>query len=261
MNRPEEILTAINAELEKASRPKTLHVVESIEQRAIWEVQVKSPGKLNDTQEGWRAWWRSGTATVLSLRPDDDILNLQFVTGSPPKTGEIVQLYPPLFLEELRELWKRPSLAGKALEWFDSVMGGDQPSGCPPLIPSFRGLRKAQKEAFRLPSFACGYLWGPPGTGKTFTVGALLADYLRQFPNARVLLLSNANSAVDQAIVSVDKSVDELIARDPKAGELRGLYLRMGVHFRAGEYLGREYLLPITDPATLSDTNLTTNIE
>ena len=36
-------------------------------------------------------------------------------------------------------------------------------------------------------------LWGPPGTGKTTTLGVLVAEYLDRHPGAKVLLLSTTN--------------------------------------------------------------------
>src|SRR5262249_37755057 len=41
-------------------------------------------------------------------------------------------------------------------------------------------------------------LWGPPGTGKTTTLGVAVVRWLRQ--NKRVLLVSTSNAAVDVAM-------------------------------------------------------------
>ena len=42
------------------------------------------------------------------------------------------------------------------------------------------------------------FIWGPPGTGKTRTLGALLAELLHQ--DKRILVCSTTNAAVDQAL-------------------------------------------------------------
>ena len=54
------------------------------------------------------------------------------------------------------------------------------------------------------------YVWGPPGTGKTSTLGFIIANYL--IKNKRVLFAANTNRAVDvgllstlQALTSVEK--------------------------------------------------------
>jgi DNA replication ATP-dependent helicase Dna2 len=79
-------------------------------------------------------------------------------------------------------------------------------------------------------------LWGPPGTGKTTTLGCMLASVLEQDREARVLLLANTNTAVDQALVAVD----DRLSNDEVRHECR----RVGAHFVAANYVGRVHLLP-----------------
>lgn len=45
------------------------------------------------------------------------------------------------------------------------------------------------------------YIWGPPGTGKTATLGFIIANFLNQ--QKRVLFVSNTNRAVDVGVLSV----------------------------------------------------------
>jgi superfamily I DNA and/or RNA helicase len=54
------------------------------------------------------------------------------------------------------------------------------------------------------------YVWGPPGTGKTATLGYIVANLLNQ--NKRVLFVSNTNRAVDVGLLSV---IDALYEIDP----------------------------------------------
>lgn len=44
------------------------------------------------------------------------------------------------------------------------------------------------------------FIWGPPGTGKTATLGFIIANYLKQ--GKRVLFASNTNRAVDVGLIS-----------------------------------------------------------
>ncbi len=44
------------------------------------------------------------------------------------------------------------------------------------------------------------YIWGPPGTGKTATLGYIIANYLKQ--GKKVLFASNTNRAVDVGLLS-----------------------------------------------------------
>lgn len=52
------------------------------------------------------------------------------------------------------------------------------------------------------------YVWGPPGTGKTATLGYIVANLLRQ--KKRVLFVSNTNRAVDVGLLSVIDALEEV---------------------------------------------------
>jgi superfamily I DNA and/or RNA helicase len=52
------------------------------------------------------------------------------------------------------------------------------------------------------------YVWGPPGTGKTATLGYIVANLLNQ--NKRVLFVSNTNRAVDVGLLSVMEALYEI---------------------------------------------------
>ena len=67
---------------------------------------------------------------------------------------------------------------------------------------------------------ACGsdihFIWGPPGTGKTQTIGFLVAALLRR--NLRVLVVSHTNVATDNAIEKVAKLLEA--TEDYQSGKL-----------------------------------------
>lgn len=52
------------------------------------------------------------------------------------------------------------------------------------------------------------YIWGPPGTGKTATLGYIIANYLNA--GKRVLFASNTNRAVDVGLLSALAAIQEL---------------------------------------------------
>jgi hypothetical protein len=69
-------------------------------------------------------------------------------------------------------------------------------------------------------------IWGPPGTGKTYTIGTI-TEYL--YKNSRsVLLVSHTNTAVDQAIKHVARSMKEQLPEGVviRVGEVRDEVLR-----------------------------------
>ena len=98
-----------------------------------------------------------------------------------------------------------------------------------------------------MPGWDAGYLWGPPGTGKTTALGALLATYLLLYPTRRVLLLSTTNTAVDLALVAVDRALERLSPKSEAARAARRKCARLGSHFVARHYRGREHLIPAID--------------
>lgn len=70
-----------------------------------------------------------------------------------------------------------------------------------------RQLRSAQQQALKQAGHGELFLWGPPGTGKTFTVGRLVLALVDQ--GFRVLLMAPTNVAVDQAVLSIDDAFEQ----------------------------------------------------
>ena len=85
------------------------------------------------------------------------------------------------------------------------------------LPPSACVLNDEQVAAIRA---ACGsdvhFIWGPPGTGKTQTIGFLVAVLLRR--NLRVLVVSHTNVATDHAIMSTAELLSD--SEDYQSGKL-----------------------------------------
>ncbi|MGQ0555999.1 MAG: AAA domain-containing protein [Nitrospiraceae bacterium] len=87
-------------------------------------------------------------------------------------------------------------------------------------------LNTEQKEALQKSvSSQCLLLWGPPGTGKTFALGLMALGYLSQ--GKSVLLASNTNKAVDQALLSVIQAYTQIPSF--KEGEKTVLRLGSGI--------------------------------
>ncbi len=85
------------------------------------------------------------------------------------------------------------------------------------LPSSVSSLNAEQLAAIRS---ACGsdihFIWGPPGTGKTKTIGFLIAALIRR--NLRVLVASHTNVATDYAITSAAKLLED--TEDYQSGKL-----------------------------------------
>lgn len=207
----------------------------------------EAPGQLDESLEGSESWWAGppkGAADVLSVVPEEEQLNLRFATAPLPDAGQRFRVYPPKYLQRLLDLWQRPEMAERFLNGWISLHSTNRRTTTEPLPTGhFPWLRERQRQAFELPFWKSSFLWGPPGTGKTTTIGAVLATFLAAHPGRRALLLSTTNNAVDQALIAVDKALQRM----PNSADLRRRCSRIGNHFLAGNYRGREHLLPVKD--------------
>jgi hypothetical protein len=119
-------------------------------------------------------------------------------------------------IERIESLREEPNEPG------ERILGNATISGEPEEIED-RALNRRQREAV---SSALGrdttFIWGPPGTGKTKTIGAIgghLADL-----GSSALMVSHTNTAVDQALLQIAERVR---ATDPEL-LAAGKVLRVG---------------------------------
>ncbi len=109
-----------------------------------------------------------------------------------------------------------------------------------PAVPPFNysiSLRARQRQAIENPSGNPSpfYLWGPPGTGKTYTLGALAYSYWKL--GYRVLVVAPTNIAVDQATLAIDDAFT--MADEPLTS---GTLVRAG-YVQSDELCKRDHLL------------------
>jgi KaiC/GvpD/RAD55 family RecA-like ATPase len=74
-------------------------------------------------------------------------------------------------------------------------------------------------------------LWGPPGTGKTFTSGHQVANVLAD-PSERILVVSTTNKATDAVALSIGRAAKSVATQELSGGSL----LRIGKSARLKEY-------------------------
>jgi hypothetical protein len=256
-----DLRAALNAELSATPEYYDFKVLHAERDGSLWRVTLEPgyvfaegqrPGAasaqalLDDSLDGAAAWWGApakGGASVLAVVAEDDQLVLQNASSPPPPAGHLIRLYPTRFLNAVADAWYDTPWAEAALAGLPDLSTPQALRGGTPLTGEpFRWLRPAQRAALALSGFSSGFLWGPPGTGKTTTLGVLLAEYLDCHPAARVLLLSTTNHAVDLATLAVDKALQKG-RREP----LRAAVQRLGTRFDAAAYEGREHLIPTQD--------------
>ena len=256
-----DLRAAVNAELTATPEYYDFKVLHAERDGALWRVTLEPgyvfaegqrPGAasaqalLDDSLDGASAWWGApakGGASVLAVLAEDDQLVLQNASSPPPPAGHLIRLYPTRFLNAVADAWWDTPWAEQAMAALPDLSSPTPLRGGTPLTGEpFRWLRPAQRAALALAGHSSGFLWGPPGTGKTTTLGVLLAEYLDRHPGARVLLLSTTNQAVDQATLAVDKALHK-----GRREALRGAVQRLGTRFDAAAYEGREHLIPTQD--------------
>ena len=141
---------------------------------------------LDESLEGLTARWSRpsiGHANILSVVPEQNLINLRFATSHPPGPGELIWVQVPDFLGQLLLLWRDDELATRCLTWLRDFQDLNEFTESKlPRSDSFSFLRSRQQDAFKLFAYRRAFLWGPPGTGKTTTLGCMLAQYLVQFP-------------------------------------------------------------------------------
>lgn len=182
---------------------------------------------------------------IVSADAEAGLVTVKGKASDMPGAGDEVFLTPPDYLQKLREfaagLVDNPERRNEArfLALRETLLA------CPQIVevetPSMAHLREAQRRALaeaEVRDFS--FVWGPPGTGKSYTLGHLAAHYRAQ--GKRVLLLSNTNAAVDTATFAIDNACVQ-IGHPLAEGELVR-YTR--VLTQKDEYARRPHLMAFT---------------
>lgn len=119
-----------------------------------------------------------------------------------PLKRAILQTEPWNLLEALQDRLRE--LPGK--KTFSLVQSVVKLARSCPMTDEFisQGQTKAIRKALRNP---ITFIWGPPGTGKTYTLAQIALESFQK--GEKVLILSHANIAVDGAIEAIAKQIPE----------------------------------------------------
>lgn len=121
----------------------------------------------------------------------------------------------------------------------------------PELLNRLKGRRLNERQLEALASVLgrdTTFIWGPPGTGKTSTIGAI-GECLYAM-NRSLLVVSHTNTAVDQALLRIGEAIDDEELRngavfrigqprDQRLAETEDLLLSTHVHRRSEEMVAR----------------------
>ena len=218
---------------------------------AGWEdsfiVMSVKPGKtrhklpLDDGLEGARVRWGAQLdygGLIKFVDADNDRIVVQPIEGGPPAVGEPIWVYLNDFLGPLIDMWNGPMASRAAKRLRQSKEELDPLNPIEPLPSMLSDLRERQAQAVRNIAYRCSIVVGPPGTGKSFTIGAMVAYLLTRFSKARVLVVGPTNVAVDTAILSIDDWLHRINRPD-----LARTTKRIGAHFDPRKYVDRPHLL------------------
>jgi len=239
-----EIIEAIRDEIELTGRERQFKVANASMQKNTIRIELRivpDGGHIDYTLEGGTAIWESAASTVVTVSVDESLIYVHRLTDPVPRGGDLIRIRPPRFLDALLECWVDDELSTASFSWAAKALVGRQLSGIE-LNPTFLELRERQKAAYALLGYRAGFLWGPPGTGKTRTAASMVADLVIKQPASKVLLIAPTNAAVDQLLIAVDNRL---------ASTVRGQFIRehcarLGSNFCAGYYTNRLHLLPQT---------------
>lgn len=238
------ILAALRSEREASQRGLPLEVTETSEEDGYFLLTVR-PQKgrratIDERLEGARVKWgdeleSAGRIKVVDV--ENDRLIVDPGRGSRPGKDETIWIFLNDFLSPLIDLWEGDdaALVRKRLKQSHDTTPLQEVRALP---RQFDELRERQKLAVHAAHHRVSLLIGPPGTGKTHTIGAMAAYLLNRFKLARILVVGPTNVAVDTALLSIDDWLQRIGREDIARG-----CKRLGAHFDPNKFLGRDHLL------------------
>ena len=150
--------------------------------------------------------------TVIGQEADRIDLCIDFTEGIPPGIYRATLIIDDTallrklaeVLEEIRQTPTRVSSLAMTTFHPDSAQLGFKP------LPQLAALKNFDGQPRRIVEQALGssltYIWGPPGTGKTYTIAHLVTALVEA--GERVLVSSHTHAAVDQALYEAVKSAN-----------------------------------------------------
>lgn len=237
------IREGVDAELSEARKGIPFKLLSVDARRGLLTVTLESGDQLDPAMEEGNLNWKgevAGVAEIISVVPDESKIHALLTEGQPPRERQTVWVNPAQYLRSLAELWSKDSAVDLALMWHAQMSDNPEINAPVPDASGFRRLRAQQRKAFELLTRRVSFLWGPPGTGKTHTLGRIIAAHVMQ-TNERILLLSTTNSAVDEAIISVQGGLQEISRGIPYPS-----CYRFGARFAPDRFNGdKEHLIPV----------------
>lgn len=109
----------------------------------------------------------------------------------------------------------------KSGECASGLIQGDDPGRVARYKTLKYPFRDAQAAAIAAAhSLPLSFIWGPPGTGKTHTLGHIVAQLITEQPSQKILAISLANRGIEQMVIRADDAYKELTGKTANKGVL-----------------------------------------
>lgn len=206
------ILSAIRQEVEASGRrERSLNLdidgirhLQDTAGRFVYRIILSSPANFSPEQVlRFRVRHAKETIEAIVLACDDEGLVLETQHPLPADAKLVTVTFDPSFIYRAIGDYLVRAVGTSVAE--DFIHRRLHPL---PTVPnrSYQGLNQEQATAVNsMGTIPIHLLWGPPGTGKTTTLGVAVAEWLKR--GKRVLVVSTSNAAVDVAMKAVLKRV------------------------------------------------------
>ena len=177
------------------------------------EVELRATCDEGALDEGTVKKDDSTIGTILSIDVEAGLVTVSGSQDTMPDAGDEIVLQPPDYLKKLGEFanvlveQEDRRREERFMSLRDSLL--QDTTGLEVESASFPYLREVQRMALEETEVRrFSFVWGPPGTGKSYTLGHIAAHYRAK--GKRVLLLSTTNAAVDVATFAVDDACAQI---------------------------------------------------
>lgn len=175
-----------------------------------------------DVPPGCEPRWRG---TVVLARPTTREVVFEFDDERKvlPGQGHSFRIWPVNFWKVVRN-WVSENVADDATDRLEQVRRRFRASqsgspGVPALaVGGTVPPRAGQRRALELARRDLSVVWGPPGTGKTWTLGRIIAGHVAA--GRTVLAVAPTRVAADTLLLSVDDATTDLRGKPAKSGDL-----------------------------------------
>lgn len=206
------------------------------------ETELVIDEKFRNAQVSWAGKDSSRTVLAQLSNDIDDVLVLRGVFAFDLQSVSILELDSQDFLLPVVAAWRSREWGEKALTHYTSMSTAIQVDRVSLAEQSIASrLSPSQLGALNLVNHRVGYLWGPPGTGKTECCAVMLGAYLIAKTDAKILVVGVANDPLDQVINRADTLL-KLNGRN----DLREQMTRYGIGALRSFF---EHILPGTNDA------------